>query len=660
MMNQKTRLPAFPLVTSDPFVSIWSCADDPTREDTRHWAGERKRLHCTLGVDGQNYGLLGRQDMPAAPCVGIEVTATCTTYRYEVGGVCAALTFRAPLLMQDFDVLSMPVTFVGLTARAADGKHHAVVATLTWHDDICYSGLAPQPMVGDAYADGDLHIAYMGKKQQNLLCQSGDHVTIDWGYAYMASTRGVRFTRIGGHTALVGEQEADVGQQESRFDWLLAYDDVASINYFGYIACAWYARTGKTIVDALHHSHGQAAMLGQACDALDAQLLRDARTAGGEAYASLVCAAYRHSIAAHKLIADRDGNPIFISKENDSNGCMATADVSYPSIPLYLLYAPELVRAMCRPILRFAESPAWKADFAPHDVGRYPHATGQVYGLRPDAYGCGLVDRVGNAESFPPLYLYNTDRDLYELKYQMPVEECGNMILMLAASMRADGGDALIRAHLPTLEKWAQYLIDFGEDPGEQLCTDDFAGHLAHNVNLAFKAVCGVAALAWMLEKLGQPDRGAALKQKSRDMAASVYKRAKCDGYTALTLDGQGWSIKYNAVWDVLFGFGLFEDAFFTNEVAHYRKHCNTYGVPLDTRADYTKSDWILWAASMGTAEDVEALSAPLARYLAETTTRKPFSDWYNTKTGIFCAFIARSVQGGLFMPLLRRAWEKG
>ena len=30
-----------------------------------------------------------------------------------------------------------------------------------------------------------------------------------------------------------------------------------------------------------------------------------------------------------------------------------------------------------------------------------------------------------------------------------------------------------------------------------------------------------------------------------------------------------------------------------------------------------------------------------------------PFSDWYDTKTGRFVAFIARSVQGGVYMPLL-------
>lgn len=648
-MHEGMHLAAYPLVTSDPYVSIWSCTDRPAQQDTRHWAGERKRITLSACVDGERYALIGRQDAKEAEVLSVDVTPTCTRYAFRAGDAKVCVSFRAPLLLDDFDLMSTPVTFIDFEADRAAELRFAL------HDDICYDGLNPAPMVGKDYQSGELHVAWMGKKRQNTLCHTGDHITIDWGYAYLAADADTAFAREGGHWALTFTRALQAGVPAHL---LLAYDDVDAIRYFDLTAKAWYARAGKTIMQALHECAASREAIAARCDALDAQLMADARRVGGEAYATLVAASYRHSIAAHKLIADRDGNAIFLSKENDSNGCIGTADVSYPSIPLYLLYAPELVRAMCRPILRFANMPAWKDDFAPHDVGRYPHATGQVYGLRRDAFGMGLTDAIQNGDAYPPLYLDEGEENLYDLRYQMPVEECGNMILMLAAAMRADGDDSLVRAYLPTLEKWVRYLERYGADPGEQLCTDDFAGHLAHNVNLALKAVCGLAAYGWMMERMGETAKAQEAVKASREMAQSVLARAKTDEGTSLTLDGKGWSLKYNAVWDLLFGFELFDQAFYRGEIARYRKEQNRYGVPLDSRADYTKSDWILWAAAMGEdATTVQALSEPIVRYMKETPTRVPFSDWYDTKTGRYCAFIARSVQGGIFMPLLKDKW---
>ena len=113
--------------------------------------------------------------------------------------------------------------------------------------------------------------------------------------------------------------------------------------------------------------------------------------------------AYRQVVAAHKLAVDENGEILWVSKECFSNGCAATVDVSYPSIPLFLLYNPELVKGMMRPIFRYAASDAWPFDFAPHDAGQFPLLNGQVYANGTDP------------------------------KDQMPVEECGNMLVMMAA-----------------------------------------------------------------------------------------------------------------------------------------------------------------------------------------------------------------------------------
>ena len=667
-MNFESFLPAYPLISTDPYLSVWSNTDHPADSDTMHWAGERKRITLTAQIDGVNFALIGRHpDSAKASLTRRTVTATKTQYGFEANGVKISVSFRAPLLLDDFDILSTPVTYVDIAFASGDGKTHKADACLIWHDDIVKDGPALQPMIGNAYKSGSLSLAWMGKKHQSLRCHSGDHITIDWGYAYIAADKNASFERVEGHWGLVLRDSKAVSENKETIRFMLAYDDVASIQYFEYTARAWYARNGKTIVQAIHEMHDRRDEIMARLDALDESLYQKALACGNEAYARLANASYRHTICAHKLIADREGNPIFLSKENDSNGCIGTVDVSYPSMPLYLIYAPELVRGMCRPILKFASLPIWKDDFAPHDVGRYPMATGQVYGLRgrrgsakASAWVPEAVDPIGNGDVYPPLFVYDGEENLYDNRYQMPVEECGNMILMLAAAMKADGEKALIKEYLPTLKKWVRYLEEYGEDPGEQLCTDDFAGHLAHNVNLAFKAVSGLAAYGWIMGELGNSEEAVYYKNAAEKMAKNVYSRARTDNGTALTLDGKGWSLKYNAIWDQLFSFGLFDEEFYKAEIQRYKEEQNEYGVPLDSRRGYTKSDWILWAASMADSkEDIEAFSKPLVKYLKETPTRVPFSDWYETKTGAYCHFIARSVQGGIFMPMLKKEWGK-
>ena len=518
-------------------------------------------------------------------------------------------------------------------------------------DKLCFNGETRPEIQSDGYRAFGLSIVYAGQKYQKLLCHSADHITIDWGYAYLAAIDGVQYA----DECLRGEKSGAVeADKPLSYSLLLAYDDVASINYFGRLCRAWYARNGATILDAIRTFDERRDELMAACRALDDQLEADALKKGGENYREIVCAAYRHSICAHKLIADENGEMVFLSKENDSNGCIGTVDVSYPSIPLYLLYNPEFVRAMCRPVLRFAQLPVWTYDFAPHDVGRYPHVTGQVYGARSRANY-----RVGDG-LYPPFYLYPASADVYAFESQMPVEECGNMLIMLAAAAQADGDDRLAREYMPLLTRWVKYLVEFGEDPGEQLCTDDFAGHLAHNVNLSAKAIMGVAAYALLQKRAGDADLAAQMMDKAREMAKSWLARADRPEGSCLTFDGQGWSMKYNLVWDKVLGLNLLSEEFYRHETRSYLPRIRTYGLPLDSREDYTKSDWILWTAAMTDEQEVfDALVAPVAKYLRETPSRVPFSDWYFTTKGNYRAFIARSVQGGLFMPLLAEKWKK-
>lgn len=446
-----------------------------------------------------------------------------------------------------------------------------------------------------------------------------------------------------------------LGRERKTAGLVLAYDDLLSINYFGEWRKAYWTNSYSDILEAVAASLADKKDVMSRCAKFDKELEEKAKAIGGADYAFLCNMSYRHAIAAHKLITDEKGEVIFLSKENDSNGCIGTVDISYPSAPLFLLYDTEYVKGMLRPVFRFAACDVWDYDFAPHDVGRYPYAWGQVYGLNSAKDRIGFCDAQGAV--LPPFHIYPENSSVYDSKYQMPVEECGNMLILTAAVCKLDQSPAFAEPYMEVLKQWTQYLLTFGADPGEQLCTDDFAGHLSHNVNLSAKAIMGIEAYSQLAGQLGLEDSAREYHEKAAAMAKDWEKRSDVGDHYVLAFGSpETWSLKYNLVWDKFFGSALFSGEVYEKELAYYVQKKNVYGTPLDSRREYTKSDWILWCAAMAESpEQAETLIAAVADYLKNTKSRFPFSDWYDTVTGEYCHFKARSVQGGIFMPILMK-----
>ena len=630
------RPPAVPLVTCDPYFSVWSMADRLTDDVTRHWTGKPHALSSAMTIDGTVYRVMGSdpEDLPAVTQTSVHVLPTRTVYTFESDAVALTLTFTTPLLCDDLDLLSRPVTYVTWDLRARDGRQHDVELSF-----IASSALAvnePKEEVDASAIGGDGLVALrVGSKAQPVLRKRGDDVRINWGYLYLAAPADHAKGGIDSNDGLTLTLPlGKVGASPVSRHVILAYDDQYSIQYFDQKLRPYWRRNGMDAAALLKASEAEYESIQQRCRAFDDELTADLRRAGGEKFAQIGALAYRQSIAGCKLAASPEGKPLFFPKENFSNGCIATVDVIYPMLPQYLLFSPELAKAALVPVLDYAQSPRWKFDFAPHDLGTYPHATGQVY---------------GGGEK--------TEKD------QMPVEESGNMLILLAAIAQADGSADFASHYWPLVQKWARFLRDKGFDPERQLCTDDFAGHLAHNVNLSAKAIVALGCYAMLCDLRGEQAEAFEYRKLAQDLAARWLKEAEDGDHYRLAFDKPGtWSQKYNLVWDRVLGLKLFPQEALRKETDFYLRHQQKYGLPLDSRKTWTKLDWIVWTATLtGSRVDFDALVTPAWTFLNETPDRVPMTDWYHTDTGKVAGFRARPVVGAVFMPLLadRDVWKK-
>jgi hypothetical protein len=407
---------------------------------------------------------------------------------------------------------------------------------------------------------------------------------------------------------------------------LLVYTQTLAIEYLGRRLREYWQRNGMTESQLLAISEKEYTSLESRGERFDADLTSDMRTAGGDDYAYLTALLFRQTIAAHKLVADADGTPMLFSKENDSNGCIDTVDVTYPSSPFFLLFNPALLKAQLEPLMRYAALPRWRFPFAPHDLGTFPLANGQVY-------GGGEI----NEEN------------------QMPVEESGNLLLMIAALGRAEGDWTFAKKYMPELTKWASYLEEKGLDPENQLSTDDFAGHLAHNTNLSIKAIEALGAFVQIAHGVGDDSLAARYESVVKKMPAQ-WERMAIDGdHYKLAFDQPGtWSQKYNLVWDDILNLHLFPTKIAATEWAFYAKKMQPYGLPLDNRKTITKLDWEVWTATLThDPAQYNDLMHRLVVWADNTVSRVPTTDFYDTVSGKQMGFQARSVVGGVFIKAL-------
>ncbi|KAL8645777.1 MAG: hypothetical protein Q9210_006522, partial [Variospora velana] len=333
-----------------------------------------------------------------------------------------------------------------------------------------------------------------------------------------------------------------------------------------------------------------------------------------EAYYSIVALSARQIMGAYTLAippssgasSNLSGNatdPLMFQKEISSNGNTNTVDVMFPAMPFFLYANPDLLRYNMEPLYQNQEGGFYPNEYSMHDLGsHYPNATGHVEG-----------------------------NDEY-----MPVEESGNMILMSYAYYKFTSNTSYLLAHYPKLQQFASYLLDFTLTPGNQLSTDDFAGRLANQTNLAIKGIVGIAAMAEIARICSADDPSVAASYAST--AAAYYTQWETyalDPAHTHTLLAYQWRSSYSLLYNIypalLLDLPIIPDSLYALQSDFYPSVSQAFGVPLDSRHSYTKSDESMWAAATCDPETRRLFVNGLAYWLNVTSTDRAFSDLFET-----------------------------
>lgn len=653
------RPPAVPLVTNNPYLSIWSEADHLNDANTVHWTHREHSLVSLIRIDGQAYRLMGNDpaSAPAMPQVSVKVTPTRSIYDFENTSVHVRMTFMTADLPHDLDVLSRPLSYISWRVNSVDGKLHTVAVYDSTSSELAVN-TPDQTVNWNRQAMGSLTALSVGSDIQKLLSPRGDDTRIDWGYAYAVAPTQQSHAAIGGDAEMLAgfvSNGSMPGQDDSRqhravsddppvlaftFDLgsissnpverhvMIGYDEIWSIKFHGERLRPYWRRNGSGPADLFQAAERDYPSLAIRCAKFDNDLTADLTKVGGARYAQIASLALRESFAANGLAADANNQPLLFTKENTSNGDIATVDVIFPQDPMMVLLSPTLAKATVAPVLAYASSPVWKFPNAPHDLGTYPIASAD-----------------GNSGE------------------AMTVEESGNMLILCDAITQEDGNAKFITPYWTQLQTWADFLAQYGLDPEDQLCTDDFMGHLAHNANLSIKAIVALAAYGDMCKWKGDTANAAKYSALAKADAQHWLETADAGDHSLLAFDKPGtWSQKYNLVWDKILGLNVFPPTLAQKEVSYYKTVIQQYGVPLDSRTHLTKTDWSLWSATLADNQaDFETLVSPIYDYLIGTTTRDPIADSYMTDNIRSGGMHARPVIGGLFIKLLsdRAIWKK-
>jgi hypothetical protein len=629
------------------------------------WDGRRTQLTGIVRVDGTSYVFAGA---PAGPGRMLrqsllETTATRSRFYLEGGGIRLTAEFLSPVEPGHLRAQSIPLSYVLLTVRSADGKPHHVQIYMDISGE--WAGGSDADLIRWApsrvpSATGDLRVWTVQPSQPQPLSEQDQ--LAGWGTVIWAVPQTAGLTFQSGPDTAVRRRFVRQGQLANGNDTryraigddrpVFAFSaDLGRVSaapvtvplFIGQVRAPAVSYLGRRLESLwTEYFPGWPEMLGffsadltaarGRADQLDSRITADATAAGGQAYAGLCAISLRQAYGGTELVVGPHGKPWAFLKEISSDGNVSTVDVLYPASPAWLYADPAYLGHLLEPLLSYAGAGGWPKRYAEHDLGSaYPDATGHNDGIEED----------------------------------MPVEESANMLIMAAAYLKRRPQDApeFLASHYRLLKRWTDFLVSVLPDPGYQNQTDDFAGRIAHSVNLAVKGIIAIAAMGQIAAVAGHTGDHAHYTSVARRYMSFWLAHAEDPGGRHLDLTYNGadggsgtWGTVYNAYADRLLGTNLIPRAVQAEQAAWYSRVIKPFGLPLQVPHRYAKTDWEMFTAAWLSDYPVkDTLVRRVFDYANTTPSRVPFSDLYDTTTSKRVKFRARPVQGGIFALLALR-----
>ncbi|KAI1481220.1 glutaminase GtaA [Daldinia eschscholtzii] len=661
------RPPAIPLAVKSPYLNSWlNVGSDGGNggylagEWPKFWSQQNTGWAGFIRVDGKAYNWLGAP--PGADVVDqteFSYTSTRSTFVMNVGGkVEMNITFLSPVTPSDLKRQSLVFSYLDVGVHSLDGASHDVQlyadvsaewasgdlnAIIEWDyksaDGVVYHQFERQNQAAISETNQQANWGtwyWSTKDEDNLSWQIGADTDVRGAFidkGVLPNTKDTNFRAVQDRWPVFGfaSDLGSVGSSTVSTLYALGMTQDGAINLLGEgsdlttYPALWQSYFDSA-VDALTFFYNDYDEVSELSTDLDNKVASDSLAAAGQNYLTLTSLSVRQTFGALQFTGT-DSDPLVFLKEISSNSDIQTVDVIFPAIPLILYTNPSLLDYLLKPLFLNQENGHYPNTNAIHDLGTFPVARGYPKG----------------------------DDEL------MPLEECGNMIIMvLAYAQRTDDNDYLAQ-HYPILKQWAGYLVDEALIPADQISTDDFAGSLANQTNLGLKGIIGLRAMAEISERTGNDDDA----KSFGDIATSYIEQWQGFGLNTAanpphaTLsygDDDSHGLLYNLYANSLLGFGDFvPKSVYDMQSNFYPTVALKYGVPLDTRHTYTKTDWMLWAAATSSQKTRDTIIGLVADWINVTPTNKPLTDLYDAATGDYpggLQFTARPVAGGHFALL--------